>query len=337
MKALCLSDVRTAEVRDLPEPAAGSADGALVADVDACGVCGTDRRIWGHGSPRVQYPRVLGHEIVATVRSAPDSSLVGRRAVLAPPALPCGECVYCLRGDANLCVNRIAFGYELDGGLAQRVVVPPSAAARVSAVPVPESMPSWLAALAEPVSCCLNGQERLGEISDGWVVVYGAGIIGRTHALLAKHAGAKVAVVDPDQSRLGDIGVDAAVCNADEPAAKRLTDIVGDDLAAVVVAASAPSVHDDAAAFVTPRTKVLLFAGSSDPAKGWSVNLIHYKELEVVGSFAALPRHVEQAVELLGGPLAPLAEDVQCIALDEVPAFLNGELAVDRPKVVVEL
>lgn len=338
MKALKLIELGKAQVTD--DPIAGRAgDDAMTVRVEACGVCGTDRRIFGHGSARVSYPRVLGHEIAGTVATPPASrpELAGARVVLAPPAIACGTCPPCLAGRANLCKFRNAYGYELDGGLAEEMVIPSGLAARLSAVPVPDSVPSWLATLAEPVSCCLNGQERLGDISGGWVVIYGAGFIGRTHALLARLAGARTVLVDPDAERLAAVEADATVHNADGPAASRAAAIVGDDLAAIVIACSDPSVHEDAAELASPGCKVLLFAGSASAATSWPANLVHYSELQLIGSFAALPAHVEQAVGLLGGPLAALARDVQRLSLDEVPDLLAGRLRLARPKVVVEI
>lgn len=315
-------------------------EGELIVDVDACGICGTDLRIYRHGSPRVTYPRILGHEIVGTVRSAPGvrSDLVGKRVVLAPPAIPCGACEPCRLGRLNLCRSRTAFGYELDGGFAGHVRVPPKLVERLQPIVVPDEVPSWVATLAEPISCCLNGHERLGATPSSWVVVLGAGFIGRVHNLLARLDGAKTVVVDPEPGRLADVEADARVQGSDgQEVADQIRAIVGDNLAAIVIANSAPATHELAMEVAIERTRVLLFAGCSDPQKGWRVNVVHYKEMELFGSFAALPHHVARAVELLGGPLVNLASGVERITLDEVPSFFEGRRQPTQPKVVVEL
>lgn len=318
----------------------GSDEGELVVGVAACGICGTDLRIYRHGSTRLRYPRVLGHEIVGTVSAAPRSHrhLVGRVVVLAPPAIPCGVCGPCRRGWVNLCRSRTTFGYELDGGFASEVRVPASLVQYFEPVVVPHNVAPWFAALAEPIACCLNGSERLGATRDGWVVILGAGLIGRIHNLLARVDGAKTVVVDPDPARLEGMEADATLIGGDgDDVARHVGGVVGDDLAAIVVATSSPAAHDLAMKVGAERTRVLLFAGCSDTEKGWRVNVVHYKELCVVGSFAALPRHVAQALELLQGPLRALSDDVERIGLREVPAVLDGKRVSARPKVVVEI
>ncbi len=338
MKAIRLIAPSQVEVADVANPVPSQGD--LLIDVEACGICGTDMRIFGHGSPRVQYPRTLGHEIVGTVRSAGSTQihLVGRRIVLAPPAISCGGCEPCRTGRANLCRNRYAYGYELDGGFAEQLVVPEILAAHVEPAIVPDGVPSWLAALAEPISCVLNGQERLGDVKDGWVVILGAGFIGRAHNAISRLKGARTVVVDPEPARLAGIDADATVeGGGGEAVAERLKELVGDDLAAIVVANSSPKGNDLAMDVAIEQTRILLFAGCSDPQKGWPVNLVHYKELQLIGSFAALPRHVQEAVELLGGPLRSLGDDVLRIGLDEVPSILTGDRLHASAKVVAEL
>lgn len=336
MRALELTAPGTVQLvtnRSSPE----SASGDLIADVEACGVCGTDLRIYRHGSPRISYPRVLGHEIVATVREAPDSNsgLIGRRVVLAPPAIPCGVCVQCRRGQVNLCRSRMAFGYELDGGFAEEVRVPAAQLEHLQPAIVPKQMPAWLAALAEPVSCCLNGHERLGPTNEGWVVVLGAGFIGRVHNQLARLDGARTAIVDPDALRLESIDADAKIAGESEvELADRLRVVVGDNLSAIVIANSSPATHDLAMEIAVEHTKVLFFAGCSDPTKGWRVNVVHYKELELIGSFAALPRHVEAAINLLAGPLSTLGNGVERVLIEELPSLFDGTRSLAQPKSV---
>jgi L-iditol 2-dehydrogenase len=226
----------------------------------------------------------------------------------------------------------------LDGGFAEQLLVPAALARHVEPAIVPENVPSWLAALAEPVSCVLNGQERLGDVKDGWVVILGAGFIGRAHNAISRLKGARTVVVDPEPARLAGIDADAVVeGGGGDDVASQLKSLVGDDLAAIVVANSSPQGNDLAMDVAIEQTRILLFAGCSDPEKGWPVNLIHYKELELIGSFAALPRHVQEAVELLGGSLNSLGEDVLRIDLEDVPSILRGDRLHTSPKVVVEL
>lgn len=96
------------EVRDLPEPDA--ADGHLLVDGIAIGVCGTDKEIaageygW---APSGEERLILGHESLGRVRTAPQGSdftagdlVVG--VVRRPDPVPCGACAH---GEFDMCRN----------------------------------------------------------------------------------------------------------------------------------------------------------------------------------------------------------------------------------------
>jgi alcohol dehydrogenase, propanol-preferring len=98
--------------REVPEPAPGQ----LLLRVHACGVCRTDLHLLdgevGISSP----PRVLGHQIVATVQGD------GRRVGVPWLAWTCGECRYCRGGRENLCPRARFTGRDVDGGMAEYAV-----------------------------------------------------------------------------------------------------------------------------------------------------------------------------------------------------------------------
>ena len=91
------------EIREIailpPEP------GAIVAQIEAATVCGTDVHIWqGHLTP--EWPVGMGHEMVGrvaalgdgVVRDSSDQPLqIGDRIVWAYPW--CGKCYYCTIAD----------------------------------------------------------------------------------------------------------------------------------------------------------------------------------------------------------------------------------------------
>src|SRR4051794_41638001 len=96
------------EVTDVPEPT--PAEGDLLVDGIAVGVCGTDREIAGgeYGwAPPGAERLVLGHESLGRVREAPEGSgfaagdlVVG--IVRRPDAVPCGPCA---AGEWDFCAN----------------------------------------------------------------------------------------------------------------------------------------------------------------------------------------------------------------------------------------
>ncbi len=95
--------------RPLPEPGPGQ----LLLQVHACGVCRTDLHLLDGEVEIASPPRVLGHQIVATVAGE------GRRVGVPWLAWTCGECRYCRSERENLCLRARFTGRDVDGGMAQ--------------------------------------------------------------------------------------------------------------------------------------------------------------------------------------------------------------------------
>ena len=132
MKAVRVISPSTIEIVDVPAPAAG---GQVLLRCKTIGVCGTDVKVFTGAIP-VDYPRVLGHEMIGEVIQAPDGTGLrpGDR-VLVDPASACGFCDLCRRGRGHLCRNAGLMGREIDGVFSELVSVPAS-----QVLPVPESI-----------------------------------------------------------------------------------------------------------------------------------------------------------------------------------------------------
>jgi propanol-preferring alcohol dehydrogenase len=98
--------------RPMPEPGPGQ----LLLKVHACGVCRTDLHLLDGEVEIASPPRILGHQIVATVEGE------GRRVGVPWLAWTCGECRYCRGGRENLCLRARFTGCDVDGGMAQFTV-----------------------------------------------------------------------------------------------------------------------------------------------------------------------------------------------------------------------
>ena len=77
MKGLVLENAGQARVADLPEPEA--APDQVLLQVDMVGLCGSDLNSFRGRNPLVTYPRVLGHEIAATVLTGTQEIPAGTR------------------------------------------------------------------------------------------------------------------------------------------------------------------------------------------------------------------------------------------------------------------
>ncbi len=109
----------------LPDPEPGK--GEILLRVSTSGVCHTELdEIEGRTPPPV-LPVILGHQVVGKVEAAgPGSNRFekGDRVGVAWIFDSCGKCIYCRRGDDNLCPGFRATGRDVNGGYAELMTVP---------------------------------------------------------------------------------------------------------------------------------------------------------------------------------------------------------------------
>jgi alcohol dehydrogenase, propanol-preferring len=109
--------------REVSDPHPGP--GEVLLEVAACGVCRTDLHVVDGELPSPKLPLVPGHQVVGrVVAQGPGARLHAPGARVGVPWLgwTCGECVYCRRGQENLCDEARFTGYHRDGGFAERLV-----------------------------------------------------------------------------------------------------------------------------------------------------------------------------------------------------------------------
>ena len=332
-------------VEDLPEPVAGPGEVRL--RVRNCSTCGTDVKISRAGHPNLSPPRVLGHEIAGEVDQVGEG-VTGwapgdRVQVIA--AIPDGTCAQCRRGRMTVCVNQESMGYQYDGGFARYVTVPATVLAVGGLNRLPDGLGFAEASVAEPLACVLNGQE-LARVGPGdTVVVLGAGPIGCLHVLLARSRGAAaVVLVEPNRARLDAAAAvvrpDATVCGSgtDPVAAVReLTGGTGADV--VITAAAAKSAQEQALLMAARSGRVSLFGGlpKADPVIAFDSNLVHYRELTVVGANGSSPAHNQRALELIASGAVPVADLItHRLPLERVLEGLEIVARGDAIKVTIE-
>jgi alcohol dehydrogenase, propanol-preferring len=89
-----------------------------------CGICHTEiDEVEGRTMPAF-YPIVPGHQVVAIVQDAGESSRFsnGARVGVAWIYAACGRCEYCRSGNENLCENFTATGRDANGGYAEYMI-----------------------------------------------------------------------------------------------------------------------------------------------------------------------------------------------------------------------
>lgn len=306
MRAVIYKAPGDVEVMDVQRPVPG--DGDVLLRVLSNTICGTDLRI-AKGIKRkgVIAPRVLGHEVagvVAQLGADVTGFAVGDTVGLLP-TFSCGSCTECQRGFFNLCRNAHILGHQTDGGLAEFLLVPAQAVRDGVLVPYSKTADPVAISLAEPLSCVIHGQRFLNISFGDVVLVMGGGAVGVMHARLAKLAGASTVIVsEPVAFRraiAAEFGADVTV----DPTAENLAQIVadhtnGDGADVVIVCIGVPALVNDALTLARNHARVSLFAGfPTDETAAIDSNLIHYKELSIVGSSNSNVVDYQQAVDLV--------------------------------------
>jgi L-iditol 2-dehydrogenase len=305
MKAGVLRNVDDLSYMSVADPQLSRGD--LLIKVKAATVCGTDIRILrGKKTAGIRYPSILGHEFSGEiVDTGGHKQFSVGQAVCVCPQFACGHCDYCKRGAENLCTNMTAMGYEIDGAFAEYVRIPARGVETGNVFSIPEGMSFETAALAEPLACVMNGQERVGVAMGDTVAILGAGPIGILHIKLARFAGArKIIVSEPSEARRAvalQEGADIVV----DPTKENLEAIVRDATAGLgadvaIVAIGVPSLANDAIRLVRNRGRVSLFAGFNKGTQAeLDVNAIHYNEVIVTGAFGLTRILFERTLSLI--------------------------------------
>ncbi|QTH44354.1 alcohol dehydrogenase catalytic domain-containing protein [Cohnella sp. LGH] len=314
MKAAVLEQLERMALKEVPTPEV-DADSILM-KVEAVGICGSDIRIYRHGNSRVQLPQILGHEAAGSVVAVGANVTrfsVGDRICLGAD-VPCGECVFCEAGIGNNCQINYAMGYQFAGSFAEYVLLNKMVVNYGPIHKIGDGISYEEAALAEPLACVLNGLE-LSQVKLGdTVVVIGAGPIGMMLVEVAMKMGARVLLVNRSRPRLEiakRLGAAAYICSGDEDAVQRVLDETGGLGADVVITCNpSPESQVDAIRMAKNRARVNFFGGlPKDRAiVPLDTNLIHYKELFVHGAHGSLPRHHQQAVELINNGIIDMSK-----------------------------
>ncbi len=305
MKAAILKDIEKLEIEDIkiPEPK----ENEILIKVKSCAICGTDIKVFHHGHKHIVFPRITGHEvsgIVVKVGKNVNEYKEGDRVAVAP-AIPCGKCYYCRKGQQTMCDNLKAIGYHYDGGFAEYMLVPENAVLNGCVNKIPDNLSFEVASIAEPLACVINGQ-ILSKIEVGDIVlILGAGPIGILHSLLAKINGAgKVILADIAEERIKEAEFTGVylIDMSKEDIYEKVKKITEGHMAdRVIVAVGSKNAQEISLKLVAKRGSINFFGGlpKDSPYIQFDSNLLHYGEFFVVGTHGSTPLHNKIAIELL--------------------------------------
>ncbi len=287
-------------------------------DIAACGICATDRKGFLAPPASMKLPLVPGHEFCGTCRTT------GKR-VAVWPAISCGRCALCRRGQANLCEDIRLFGLHLDGGYQHHFSLPASLADRAVFVDIPPQL-SWnQAAMAEPFGCVIHSLAMVERIPES-ICIYGAGLMGQLAARLIHHKWphCQLEVFDPDPVRQGLF---------EQKHSHELVDLV-------FLACSNPAAVADGMARLRPGGQMLLFSGLNrdDNPLPLDYNRIHRLEQTLHGSYGCLPADMALALDLMSRRSVVVDDLItRVVHLEQAPAALEKTTNSSEFKTIISI
>lgn len=277
----------TLEYAELPEPELHTDQ--VIVQIEHATLCGTDLHIW-EDDYASELPLIQGHELSGTVVEVAEGITrvaVGDRVAI-DPLISCGACRACRIGRPNVCANLTVLGCYCDGGFAERIAVGGDKVHRI-----PDGMPTELGAVAEPVSISMQAVTRGRATADDVALVLGAGPIGLLATLAMHDIGARVIVADtlPDRLKLArEFGATETILvdpsapfpgDAGNEVIDRLTSGEGPSL--VIEATGVPVSLENALRVVAPAGRIVQVGISTRPT-GFPLNLVPFKEVDILGS-----------------------------------------------------
>jgi threonine dehydrogenase-like Zn-dependent dehydrogenase len=311
------------QIRDYPVPIEIGPEEVLVR-VEMAGICGTDVHLW-LGELSIPLPVILGHETVGCIELIGSEAMTDwRGAPIAPgdritwaSSIVCGHCFYCrMKQQPTRCLSRKAYGisYSADipphlrGGYAEYILLRKGTAL----FRIPDSLSTEAVVGGGcALTTAIHGLERAPVKPGDTVVIQGAGPVGLAALALARQAGAeKVILIGAPAHRLElatQFGAETVISidSTPDPIARRElvlrhTEGYGADLAVecvghpVAVAEGLDLCRDGGTYLILGQ-----YANAGDVAI--NPHTITRKQLNVVGSWAFEPRHVDRALTWLAG------------------------------------
>ena len=285
---------------EIPEPGPGE----VVVKVRTALTCGTDLKAFRRGHPKMKIPGPFGHEFAGDVHAVGKgvSKFKPGDKIMTAPSAPCGNCVYCSKGQENLCTTTM--DTMVWGAFAEYVCMP-SHIVDNNMYLKPDHLSYEEAAMLEPLSCVVYGMDQVDVRPDDTILIIGAGAIGLLHVMVARALGAeRVIVAGKRENRLKlawAVGADAVIDAESENTferVKELTQGLGADV--VIECTGQLAVWEETPDLVRPGGTAILFGGLPPGTRAtFDTSRIHYDQITLKGVFHYTRSAVRKAYNLL--------------------------------------
>ncbi len=317
MKALVLHKPGQASIVTVPEPVV--AKGEVLLKVRMVGFCGSDLNSFRGLNPLVSYPRILGHEVSATVVHGGGGIGDGTDVALSPYT-SCGQCASCRRMRSHACQFNQTLGVQRDGALSEFIALPQEKL-------YPAKLTPTELCLVEPLTVGFHAVSRGRVTADDRVAVFGCGGVGLGAIAGSSFRGASTICIDVDDEKL-DLARRAGGTHTIHSTRDRLhdrlqemTDGRGPDV--VIEAVGTPATFRAAVEEVAFTGRVVYIGYAKEPVS-YETRLFVQKELDILGSRNAERQDFEAVIRLLEAGRFPVDQAVSLtVSLDEAPGALR--------------
>ena len=310
------------ELRFARETADASCKGDRILRMEYCGVCRTDAKMFYQGQRDLVFPRVMGHEVVALDPGTEERFVLW-------PGMSCGRCDLCRTGREHLCEDIRIMGFHFDGGYARRITAAPE-----TLIPLPPLQNPALGTFAEPMGCLVNIFDNIEDGVDDSLIIYGGGTLGLMAAYRASRLGITPLIIEKDEEKIAAIAAAAELAGAEV-----VKDTFRSDFAAAINSCADNTALASAMTKVRKGGKLLYFSGvkKNENFDSNLLNLIHYRELKIFGSYGLSRNHMSRAVQFISeneGFFDTLVEGM--IGLGELGAVMPRVISGQGLKYIVD-
>lgn len=322
MKAVVLECPGKAGLKDVREPAMPG-EGEVLLRVRRVGLCGSDLNSYRGRNPLVTYPRILGHEVAATVVEAGPGvqGWPAETAVTLSPGSNCGGCSACLRGRINACQFNQTLGVQRDGALTELIAAPVSRLFRAD-------LTLKELCLVEPLTVGFHAVARGRVEASDRVAVFGCGGVGLGAVAGVAFRGATAIGVDVDDAKLA-IAQKAGATHIVNTTQKdlhvqlaELTDGRGPDV--IIEAIGLPETYRAAVEEVAYAGRVVYIGWAKEQVSYETRPFVH-KELDILGARNAQREDFCEVIRMLKAKRFPVGDAVtHTVPLNATPAILEA-------------
>ena len=319
MKALVLQQPGEVAIGTVNNPAPAGEE--VLLQVRSVGLCGSDLNSYRGKNPMISYPRILGHEVAATVVESGHPQFAAGTNVTLSPYTQCGKCPSCLRGRPNACQFNETMGVQRDGALAEFISVPAGKlyTANLSLKEL---------CLVEPLTVGFHAVARGRVTSEDTVAIIGCGGVGLGAVAASGFRRTRTIGIDVDDTKLAiarQSGATDTINTSREDMHTRLQELTngrGPDV--IIEAIGLPQTFRAAVEEVAFTGRVVYIGYAKEPV-AYETRLFVQKELDILGSRNALPEDFREVIRMLEEGRFPVDQAVSHqIALNEAPEILKA-------------